>query len=54
MLESNDKARELQRQYQREWRARNKDKVRRYNDDYWRRKAEALTSKEGTDKNAST
>lgn len=37
-----DAARELQRQYLREWRAKNKDKVRRYNEAYWERKAEAM------------
>ena len=32
-------ARELQREYQREWRRNNPDKVRKYNQSYWRRRA---------------
>lgn len=34
-----EKARELQREYLRRWRAKNKEKVRRYNQEYWKRKA---------------
>ena len=32
-------AREKQREYLREWRKRNPDKVREYNERYWRRRA---------------
>lgn len=37
-----EKARELCRAYQREWRAKNKDKVKKYNREYWQKKAEQL------------
>lgn len=42
-----DTARELQRQYLKAWRAKNKDKVRKYNEAYWTRKAEALQREAG-------
>lgn len=42
-----DAARELQRQYLKAWRAKNKDKVRRYNEAYWERKAEAMQREAG-------
>ena len=32
-------AKELQREYLREWRRNNPDKVRKYNQSYWRRRA---------------
>lgn len=35
-----ERAKELQRQYLREWRAKNKDKVTKYNAEYWMRKAQ--------------
>lgn len=35
----NDEATLLKRQYQREWRAKNKDKVKQHNERYWERKA---------------
>ena len=35
-----ERAKELQRQYLRQWRAKNKDKVIKYNAEYWIRKAE--------------
>ena len=34
----NDKAREKRNAYLREWRKKNKEKVKKYNDDYWQRK----------------
>lgn len=34
----NDKAREERNSYMREWRRRNKDKVKKYQDTYWERK----------------
>ncbi len=35
-----DAAREARNRYAREWRAKNKEKIRRYNEAYWTRKAE--------------
>lgn len=35
----NDKAREERNAYLREWRKKNKDKVKKYNEAYWERKA---------------
>lgn len=35
-------AREINRIYQKEWRAKNKDKVKEYNQRYWLKKAEEL------------
>ena len=37
-----DKAREKRNSYMREWRKKNKDKVKKYNDTYWERKANIL------------
>lgn len=37
-----DKAREAQRAYKREWRAKNKDKVKASNNRYWEKKARAM------------
>lgn len=42
-----EKAIELRRAYQREWRRRNKDKVRATNLRYWERKAQKAEQKEG-------
>lgn len=39
MIREDLRAKELQRQYLREWRKKNKDKVREYNEQYWLRKA---------------
>ena len=39
------KAAELRREYQRQWRRKNPEKVKKYNKDYWMRKAE-LESRE--------
>lgn len=36
------KAAAARREYQRQWRAKNKDKVARYNQEYWMRKAEEI------------
>lgn len=38
-------ARELQRQYLKEWRSKNPDKVRAYVAAYWKRKAEKMVTK---------
>ena len=45
-----ERAKELQRQYVREWRQRNRDKVKSYNARYWMKKAE----QEERDENAET
>ncbi|MBM7834993.1 hypothetical protein [Clostridium sardiniense] len=37
-----DKAREKRNAYYREWRKKNKDKVKKYNDTYWERKVNIL------------
>lgn len=43
MADRNDeRAREAQRQYLREWRKRNPAKVRAYNEAYWKRKAQRM------------
>lgn len=45
-----ERAAALRRQYIREWRKRNPEKVRQYNQDYWIRRAEretALVTEEG-------
>lgn len=34
------RGREARNEYLREWRKKNKDKVKKYNDGYWQRKAE--------------
>ena len=36
----NDLAKEIRREYYRQWRAANKDKVRQHNVNYWRKQAE--------------
>lgn len=41
-------ARDVRNEYQRKWRANNKDKVRKANADYWRRKAMARNGQEIT------
>ena len=42
-----DKAREKRNEYLREWRKKNKDKVKKYNDTYWERKANISGKEEG-------
>lgn len=39
-------AREAQRKYQREWRAKNKDKVAAINRRYWQKKAAAIVEQQ--------
>lgn len=51
MLDS--KAAEKRRDYLREWRRKNPQKVREYNESYWRRKAEKEEAKDHA-KNASS
>lgn len=36
----NSRALEMRREYQRAWRAANKEKVKKYNDAYWEKKAQ--------------
>lgn len=36
----------LRNQYNREWRAKNKDKVQQYNKRYWERRAEKMQEQE--------
>lgn len=43
----NEQAREAQRVYMREWRRRNKDKVRESNRKYWERRAQRMTARKG-------
>lgn len=43
-----EKMRKAQREYKKEWRAKNKDKVKAANDRYWRKKAMlSMEQKEG-------
>lgn len=47
----NDKAREERNAYMREWRKKNKDRVKEYNSNYWERKSklrEKRNSKDST------
>lgn len=39
------KAKEIRNAYMREWRIKNKDKVKAHQDKYWQNKAEILKSK---------
>ena len=40
----------LRREYQREWRKKNKDKVAKYNREYWIKKAKELEEEKHDDK----
>lgn len=42
-----EEARKAQREYMREWRRKNPEKVRAINKRYWERKAEKLAEKKG-------
>ena len=42
MPDKNQTATEARKAYYREWRAKNRDKVRRHNEAYWIRKGEQL------------
>ena len=48
-----EKAREAQRAYMREWRRKNKDKVRESNRRYWMRRAQRTAEKGDGDRNDS-
>ena len=37
----NDAAAEARREYYRKWRARNRERIKQYNRDYWQRKVDA-------------
>lgn len=41
-----DKAREMRKEYKREWNRRNKDKVKAAQEKYWNRRAAAAAEKE--------
>ncbi len=41
-------AAELRRAYHREWRAKNKDKVKAYNQKFWERRAEKVRKEQQT------
>lgn len=47
-----EKAKEARRAYSNAWRAANKDKVREYNQRYWKRKAEQMQKKPYGDGNS--
>ena len=40
MVDVDERAKELQREYLREWRKRNKEKMRVYRENYWLKKAQ--------------
>lgn len=45
----NGKAKRQKNQYQNEWRKKNRDKVRQYNERYWEKKAEQADRQIGTE-----
>lgn len=47
--ERREAARQARNAYHREWRAKNKDKVKANNDRYWEKKAEQLQEEAGTE-----
>ena len=50
-MEGNESvAAELRREYQREWRRKNKEKVAEYNRNYWMKKAKELEGGKHADK----
>ena len=50
-MEGNESvAAELRREYQREWRRKNKEKVAEYNHNYWMKKAKELEGEKRDDK----
>ena len=46
-INTEDHARELKNAYLREWRAKHPENVRQHNKNYWMKRAEAETVKEG-------
>lgn len=49
-IKENEVAREMQREYFRNWRANNRDKIKEYNSRYWKKRAEKLNSTKNTNK----
>lgn len=49
-LNENEVARQMQREYFKNWRVNNKDKIKEYNSKYWKRRAKKLNSTNNTDK----
>ena len=48
---TSEKAAEIRRAYQKEWRAKNKDKIREYNRRFWEKQAERQAAQtDGTKK----
>lgn len=47
MIETDERAKQLQREYLREWRKRNKEKMRTYRENYWLKKARTAEQKGG-------
>lgn len=43
---------DLRNKYNREWRAKNKDKVKQYNKSYWERRAEREATENKKERNA--
>jgi len=50
MNQLNEQARKIRAEYYRQWRAKNRDKVREANQRYWERKAEKLHSQREGDR----
>lgn len=49
---SNERAAELRREYHKQWRAKNKDKVREYNRRFWEKRAAQTTCAASADERA--
>lgn len=49
MEATQEKANELRRKYQREWRRKNKEKVAEYNERYWLKKAKESEREENAE-----
>jgi len=48
-MNMNELARKEAREYKRQWRAANKDRVRQYNANYWRKRAEKRQAEQQAD-----
>ena len=46
-MELSEQARAAQREYKREWRQKNKDRIAEHNKRYWERKAEKMAAENG-------
>jgi len=51
MADISEAAKEERRAYKRAWSAKNRDKVRAYNREYWERRAQRQTAQEGAQDN---